>query len=170
MDQVIDQIRAATGVTGVRIEGYRTRMGRDLQVAKYLAGGQPVDSLQLRMIAASAASPSARPARWVRVVRLDDPVVLGDPRPPIGTVYREPATEVESTVVDIWAEVLHLEEVGLDDDVYEFGADSLSTVEAVAQLSAALAGTYRGALPFELAILGARTPAAIVGAVVAPGT
>jgi hypothetical protein len=168
LDQVVDVIRAAAGVADVRIERYRTRLGRGLLVAKYLAAGQPVDALELRLIAASAAPP-ARPARYLSVTGLDDPVILGDPRPPLGTAYRAPVTDVESTVVDIWADVLHLEEIGLDDDVYELGADSLSTVEAVVQLSAALAEIYRGPLPFELAILGARTPATIVEAVTGPG-
>jgi Phosphopantetheine attachment site len=161
-DQVVNEIRAVAGVQDVRIERYKTRLGRHLLVAKYTAAGQPADALELRRRAASAQLPLGRPARYLCVACLDDPVILGNPRPPVRAVYRAPVTEVESTVVDIWAEVLHLEELGLDDDVYELGADSLSTVEAVVQLSAALAGTYRGALPFELAILGARTSAAIV--------
>lgn len=164
----MDEIRAATGLVGLRIEQYRTRLGRDLLVAKCIAAGQSADTLKLRLAAASAGAPAARPARYVFVESLDDEVTLGDPRPPTSVVYRMPASEVESTVADIWAEVLGLEEVGLDDDVYEFGADSLFTVEAVVRLSAALAGSYRGEAPFELAVLGARTAAAFAAVVEEP--
>lgn len=166
--KVVNEIRAATGVADVRIERYRTRLGRDLLVAKCLIAGQPMDISELRLIAASVASSDARPARYVSVGSLDDPVILGDPRPPCSTAYRMPVTDIESTVADIWAEVLSLEEIGLDDDVYDFGADSLFTVEAVVRLSAALARSYRGTDPFELVVLGARTPAAIVAAVDEP--
>lgn len=168
LDQVINEIRAATGLADLRMERHRTRFGRDLLVAKCVAAGESADTIKLRLAVAAGTDSAARPARYVFVESLDDPVALGDPRPPASAMYRMPATEVESTVADIWAEVLGLEEVGLDDDVYEFGADSLLTVEAVLRLSAALAGSYRGETPFELAVLGARTPAAFVAVVEAP--
>ena len=44
-----------------------------------------------------------------------------------------PRTEQEKTLSAIWAEVLHLERVGIQDNLFELGADSLHTFQIVAR-------------------------------------
>ncbi|WP_156371072.1 non-ribosomal peptide synthase/polyketide synthase, partial [Nocardia arizonensis] len=53
-------------------------------------------------------------------------------------VFRAPTTPVEEIVADIFAGVLGAERVGLDDDFFALGGNSLSATQVAARLSAAL--------------------------------
>ena len=60
------------------------------------------------------------------------------PAPDTGRVARQreyvgPRTEQEKTLSAIWAEVLHLERVGIQDNLFELGADSLHIFQIVAR-------------------------------------
>ena len=52
-------------------------------------------------------------------------------RPNISTPYRPPASPLESAVTRLWAEVLQVAEVGVDDDFFDLGGDSLMAAEVV---------------------------------------
>ncbi|GHJ47520.1 hypothetical protein Cs7R123_48620 [Catellatospora sp. TT07R-123] len=157
---------APLGVRGSELTTHRTRLGRDLLVLRYAAEPGEVDPLALRH-AHAGLDRAHRPDRYTRVDGLDDPAVLGDPRPPLATAYRQPDGGTEAVVADVWAEVLGLEEVGADDDFFELGGDSLAVVETVAALTVLYGPTWRGDLPLELALLGVYRPA-LVAAVLAP--
>lgn len=47
--------------------------------------------------------------------------------------YAAPRTEQEKTLAAIWAEVLHLDRVGVQDNLFELGADSLHIFQIVAR-------------------------------------
>ncbi|MFE3698557.1 non-ribosomal peptide synthase/polyketide synthase, partial [Nocardia tengchongensis] len=53
-------------------------------------------------------------------------------------VFRAPATPVQQTVAGVIADVLGLDRVGLDDDFFELGGNSLIATQVIARLSAAL--------------------------------
>jgi len=48
-------------------------------------------------------------------------------------VYRPPVTPLEGKLCSIWAEVLRLDTVGLDDDILDLGADSIHVFKIVAR-------------------------------------
>ncbi|QZH58457.1 amino acid adenylation domain-containing protein [Mycolicibacterium farcinogenes] len=52
--------------------------------------------------------------------------------------YRAPATETEATVAAIYAQVLGVERVGVDDSFFELGGDSISAMRVVAAVNTAL--------------------------------
>ncbi|MFE3984425.1 amino acid adenylation domain-containing protein [Nocardia tengchongensis] len=52
--------------------------------------------------------------------------------------YREPATDAERTVAEIFATVLRAERVGADDDFFELGGNSLNATQVVARLGTAI--------------------------------
>ncbi|WP_395367080.1 amino acid adenylation domain-containing protein [Streptomyces sp. YH02] len=52
----------------------------------------------------------------------------------MGQEYRAPRTPYESTIADIWAEVLGVERPGIDDDFFELGGHSLLAAKVIAQL------------------------------------
>ncbi|MGX1885312.1 amino acid adenylation domain-containing protein [Streptomyces sp. NPDC055287] len=53
-------------------------------------------------------------------------------RPDLDAEFAAPATPVEKTLADIWADVLSVDRVGLDDDFFELGGHSMLATQAVA--------------------------------------
>ncbi|OBK38921.1 non-ribosomal peptide synthetase, partial [Mycobacterium sp. 1165196.3] len=52
--------------------------------------------------------------------------------------YSAPATAVEQTIADIYAHVLGVDRVGIDDSFFDLGGDSLSAMRLVAEINAGL--------------------------------
>ncbi|MDZ8136603.1 MAG: SDR family oxidoreductase [Nostoc sp. DedQUE04] len=50
-------------------------------------------------------------------------------RPNLHTVYVAPRNEVEQTVVNIWQEVLHIQDLGIHDNFFELGGHSLLLIQ-----------------------------------------
>jgi amino acid adenylation domain-containing protein len=80
----------------------------------------------------------------------------GRSRPPLEFAPREPRSEAEATAARAFAQVLGLEPVGVEDDFFELGGDSLSAVELLVSLSDALGAELSAA-----DLLEAPTPAAL---------
>lgn len=84
------------------------------------------------------------PAAFVFLERLPltahgkiDRAALPEPpaeRPELATAYIAPRTLAERTIASVWSEVLGLERVGLDDNFYELGGDSLALVTLTTRL------------------------------------
>jgi amino acid adenylation domain-containing protein len=55
-----------------------------------------------------------------------------DTRPEMGVRYAAPRSPLEDTLATIWAEVLHLDRVGIHDNFFEIGGDSMLSVQIVA--------------------------------------
>jgi non-ribosomal peptide synthetase component F len=55
-----------------------------------------------------------------------------------GGSYRAPATLIEQVLAGIWAEVLGVDRVGVDESFFDLGGDSLSAMRAVAAINTAL--------------------------------
>ncbi|RNL80537.1 non-ribosomal peptide synthetase, partial [Halostreptopolyspora alba] len=53
-----------------------------------------------------------------------------------GEVYREPRTEIEAIITAAYADVLGVERVGIDDDFFAVGGDSLRSIQVVARARA----------------------------------
>lgn len=52
----------------------------------------------------------------------------------IGAKYTSPTNEVEKKLVQIWKEVLGLERIGIHDDFFELGGDSIKAIQIVSRL------------------------------------
>ena len=81
------------------------------------------------------------------------------PKPEIKNIvrtYKEPTTETEAALCNAMQKVLHMERVGIDDDFYEMGGDSLSSMEMLIEsgLPGLDAGCiFRGRTPAKIAEL-----------------
>jgi polyketide synthase PksJ len=64
------------------------------------------------------------------------PVTL-HPRPALSSVYIAPSTEIEQKIAEIWQNLLGIEQVGINDDFFELGGDSLNVVQLNNQLKEA---------------------------------
>ncbi|MBE9224524.1 amino acid adenylation domain-containing protein [Phormidium sp. LEGE 05292] len=58
-------------------------------------------------------------------------------RPELEKVYTPPSTPIEIKLVEIWAQVLGVEKVGIYDNFFELGGDSILTIQIVARASQA---------------------------------
>ncbi|MDF5721978.1 MAG: beta-ketoacyl synthase N-terminal-like domain-containing protein [Rhizonema sp. PD37] len=67
------------------------------------------------------------------------------PRPRLRNVYVAPSNEIESTLADIWQQILGIELVGIYDNFFELGGDSLFA----AQLVSRLCKTFEIELPYK---------------------
>ncbi len=65
---------------------------------------------------------------------------------PVSAASAKPRTPVEELLAGIWAAVLHLDRVGIDDDFFELGGHSL----AAAQVTSRLRGVFQKDLPLRL--------------------
>ncbi|MBB5857515.1 non-ribosomal peptide synthase/polyketide synthase [Amycolatopsis umgeniensis] len=81
---------------------------------------------------------------------------LPDPDQATTTPYVAPRDERERLVTDIWSEVLGVERVGVDDDFFDLGGDSLLGIRVVARLRDALGADVPARLVFT-----APTPASL---------
>lgn len=66
-----------------------------------------------------------------------------------------PRTPTEQTLAAIWAEVLHVDEVGVNDDFFELGGQSLLALQVIARVRDAFGGEIPLAVVFEKRTLGA---------------
>ncbi|WP_431972716.1 amino acid adenylation domain-containing protein, partial [Nocardia sp. bgisy134] len=82
-------------------------------------------------------------------------------------VFRAPVTPVEQVVAEVFAEVLGVERVGLDDDFFALGGNSLMATRLVSRLGAAIDARVPVREVFEASTVG--TLAARVGAHVGEG-
>ncbi len=55
-------------------------------------------------------------------------------RPELDTAYTAPHSAVEETLAEIWTELLDLERVGVHDDFFELGGDSLTATQLISHL------------------------------------
>jgi acyl transferase domain-containing protein/thioesterase domain-containing protein len=55
-------------------------------------------------------------------------------RPHLPTSYMAPRNELEQTLANVWQNVLRLEQIGIHDDFFELGGDSLIAVQLIAKL------------------------------------
>ncbi len=92
------------------------------------------------------------------------PAPAGD-RTGLGREYAAPRTELERSLVDLWREVLRIDRVGLHDDFFEMGGNSISAALAANRLQEEL-----GAGVPVVAFFEAPTPAALAAWLLRSGT
>jgi acyl transferase domain-containing protein/acyl carrier protein len=59
------------------------------------------------------------------------------PRPPLGTPYVAPHTEIEEQIAEIWQNLFGFEQVGVNDNFFELGGHSLLAIQLTARLRSA---------------------------------
>ncbi|WP_245677143.1 non-ribosomal peptide synthetase, partial [Nocardia acidivorans] len=120
---------------------------RDEQLVAYLVptrGSGTVDVAQLRIAAAAALPSYMVPSAYVLLDALPlnasgklDRRALPAPEPTV-TVYRAPVSVVEQSVARVFGEVLEREGLGLDDDFFALGGNSLIATRVAARISSDL--------------------------------
>lgn len=55
-------------------------------------------------------------------------------RPDLDVAYAAPSTSAQKTLANVWADLLGIDRVGIDDNFFDLGGNSLLSIQAVAQL------------------------------------
>ncbi len=56
------------------------------------------------------------------------------PRPTLQTVFKSPENELETSIAEIWQSLLGIELIGVDDNLFELGGDSLLGVQLLSRI------------------------------------
>ena len=54
-------------------------------------------------------------------------------RPDLEEAFIAPRTQVEQALADIWAEVLNLKQIGIHDNFFDLGGDSIRSIQILAR-------------------------------------
>ena len=121
------------------------RHGEQRLVAYFVARSDcTVSAAELRKLVVSQLPDPMWPAAYVRMERFpqaDNGKVArralpepGDGRPELDVAYRAARTDTERALTPIWAEVLQLADIGVDDPFLDLGGDSLRAAEIVSRI------------------------------------
>ncbi|MEQ0563558.1 non-ribosomal peptide synthase/polyketide synthase [Amycolatopsis sp. NEAU-NG30] len=135
--EVETALRARPGVTDAAVDA------RDGRLVAYVVGDADLATLRAGLTEVLPAH--LVPSAYVPLDRLPltrhgklDRRALPDPEVTATTPYVAPRTDRERLVTDVWAEVLGVARVGVDDDFFDLGGDSLLGIRVVARLRDAL--------------------------------
>ncbi|EXG81669.1 non-ribosomal peptide synthetase [Cryptosporangium arvum] len=140
------------------------RAGAVTRLIGYVTGDPFLDGASVRAEVATHLPEYLTPAA---VVVLDGPLPLTAngkldrgalPKPVFGTEGRAPATEREKVLTTILADLLHLPSVGVDDDFFALGGDSIIAIQLVSRARRA------GLRLKPSAVFAGRTPAGLAAA------
>ena len=145
--EVEGELRALPGIGDVAVMGQADGRGGHRLVAYVAPSGAAPDVGALRRALGDRLPEYLVPARFVFLTALPltangklDRLALPDPgrgRPALNQAFREPRTPLERTLAGIWAAVLDLDEVGVDDDFLDLGGDSLRAMQVVTRVQEA---------------------------------
>jgi acyl transferase domain-containing protein len=102
-----------------------------------------LNSRALTHLVVSTGDLQGRIDRWVRLIVPEEPKPSEAPaaslyaRPEIGEDYVAPSTPEEETLAGIWCQALGVEKVGVNDDFFELGGDSVLGLRIVAKANEA---------------------------------
>lgn len=119
------------------------RPGLKRLIGYYVAKGE-LSTNELRKHLASLLPDYMQPSAFVAVEELPrtpsgkiDRKALPAPdvkRPDLDVAFAAPQTDVQKTLANVWADLLGIDRVGIDDNFFDLGGNSLLSIQAVAQL------------------------------------
>jgi amino acid adenylation domain-containing protein len=142
LGEIESVVRAKTGLTEVAVALREDAHGDRRVVCYYVETPHAhYDGTSLRALVADVLPDYMVPAAWVSLERMPlsiagkiDRKALPAPHIEAATsTYRAPATPVELTLARIWMDVLRVERVGLDDDFFSLGGDSIQLFQITAR-------------------------------------
>lgn len=118
------------------------------RLVAYFVSQRGLSSSELRRFLRAHLPENMIPQEFVRVQAIPlnsngkiDVGALPEPehiRPQLDEPYIEPASQVDSSIAAVWREVLALDRVGVNDDFFDLGGDSLKAVQVVNRLRRSL--------------------------------
>jgi amino acid adenylation domain-containing protein/thioester reductase-like protein len=122
----------------------RVSGGGETWLAAYAASDKPLDTKELRLLLSKRLPDYMVPAaiQWVRRIpklpngKVDRKALPQlDDGPLAGSHYRAPRNAVEARIAEIWQETLEVGRVGIDDNLFEIGGNSLVAMKLVTRMA-----------------------------------
>lgn len=94
-----------------------------------------------------------------RLLSQHSPTRQGHPRPALETPYVEPVTELERSLAVLWTEFVGVSPIGVNDNLFELGSDSLTAIQLLTKVRGAYeveihpAAFFKAPTIAELAVL-----------------
>ncbi len=133
----------APGVRETAVLAREDRPGERRLVAYFTSDRDPAPNVdELRRHLAATLPDAMVPALFLRLAtlpltangKLDRPALPapGNARPELEREYVAPRNETEATLVEIWGEVLSVDRIGVEDNFFALGGDSIRSVRVIA--------------------------------------
>lgn len=129
------------------VASHTTRGDAEVRLIGYYVAAETLPPASLRVHLARMLPEPMVPQHFVRLERIPltdngklDRRALPDPdatRPALPTPYLPPRTPFEERVARIWADVLRLERVGIEDEFLDLGGNSLLAIQVIARVNQA---------------------------------
>jgi amino acid adenylation domain-containing protein/non-ribosomal peptide synthase protein (TIGR01720 family) len=107
------------------------------------SGMQPLDNSELRRFVKAMLPEYMVPVAFIKIAKLpytehgkiDRPALIaaGEALPLAATEYVEPRTPVEALLAEVWQETLGLEHIGIYDNFFDLGGDSILSIQSIAK-------------------------------------
>ncbi|MFN8500615.1 SDR family NAD(P)-dependent oxidoreductase [Kouleothrix sp.] len=149
LDEHGDELVGIAGFSLRRVDPAALGVSRPAGLAEGMAHEQGVEAFR-RILAGCptpqvVVSPTGVPELVAQARAITQASVLGEieqsrrglpahPRPRMHTAYAAPSTPIEQTIAAIWQAVFGIEQIGVHDNFYELGGDSLLATQAVFRL------------------------------------
>ena len=109
--------------------------GREALARTFRFPDQPRVVVSTADLAARLGRWSGGPARDAAAQQSGAPRAAQLARPQLARAYAPPRTQLERTIAEVWQDALGFDQVGLHDDFFELGGDSLAAVHVTARLT-----------------------------------
>ena len=124
--------------------GYHPRpaVSEDVRLVAYYTSAEEIPSSELRRFLERSLPRDVIPTSFIRLDRM--PMAESgkvnraalprteSQRPTLAGMFVAPRTDVEQLLADLWSDVLDLEPIGIHDDFFELGGDSMQCIQIVA--------------------------------------
>ncbi|MGD2085178.1 MAG: amino acid adenylation domain-containing protein [Candidatus Aminicenantes bacterium] len=115
---------------------------RDKYICAYFVSNSPLSASQLREYLLAELSEYMIPSFFVQVEQIPltasgkvDRRHLPEPKPGgREDNYEPPRNEIEETLLDIWSAILGVEKIGINDNFFQLGGDSIKTIQIAARI------------------------------------
>ncbi len=144
LGEIESALRELDGIAHAAVAARLDRRNHNYIVAYFVANDEPPTTSALRAALAARLPDYMIPSVFMRLAALPqtpngkiDRQALPEPdagRPELEHAYVAPRTALESTLSVLWADLLDLDRVGVQDDFFDLGGDSLTAVTLMAHI------------------------------------
>lgn len=145
IDELNDEIDVTEVERILQEIGYEDEQINKVQLAAYYVG--PASTADLRHFLTQLLPSNLVPAYFIQLAHMPltangkvDCAALPDPkasRPELQSEFVAPVTTVEKTLAKLWQQVLKVDRIGIHDNFYELGGDSIMAIQIAARMSEA---------------------------------